>query len=93
MIDPTLDGNFLSEEVTRYIHIGLLCIQVHARKKRPTMSTVVSASSGYHVALSTPEPPFRGPTTIIQRSHQKEGLRSSNRHLNYNDYISEICPR
>ncbi|PON45600.1 Cysteine rich receptor like kinase [Trema orientale] len=40
MVDKELDGSYSSTEATRCIHMGLLCVQYHA-KDRPTMPDVV----------------------------------------------------
>ena len=40
LVDEALAGIFSSSEVTRCIHVGLLCVQDHAAD-RPSMSDVV----------------------------------------------------
>ena len=40
IVDPLLDETYPTNEVSRCIQIGLLCVQEHATD-RPTMSTVV----------------------------------------------------
>lgn len=40
LVDPVLNHNFNKEEATRYLKIGLLCVQERA-SMRPQMSTIV----------------------------------------------------
>lgn len=93
LVDPRLDGNFVSDEVTRCIHIGLLCIQEDAMK-RPNMAPIVSALNGHHVVLPEPESPQLGqPTYIIQYGSYQDGLKPSIGVSVNNDDITEIHPR
>lgn len=92
-MDPKLDGKFPEVEVSRCIHIGLLCIQEEVNQ-RPTMGTIVSALNGHVMALSDPKPPLVGPSVQITTGcRQHLGLISSNEYFDYNDYITEVCPR
>ncbi|XP_057463249.1 cysteine-rich receptor-like protein kinase 25 [Actinidia eriantha] len=56
LMDPTLEGSYLSNEVKRCIHIGLLCVQQDPNL-RPSMTTVVVMLSSYSVTLPIPQQP------------------------------------
>lgn len=55
IIDPTLH-NGLRDEIVRYIHIGLLCVQEKA-VDRPTMASVVLMLDSHSFALPAPLQP------------------------------------
>ncbi|KMT12559.1 hypothetical protein BVRB_5g098050 isoform A [Beta vulgaris subsp. vulgaris] len=57
-MDPTLRDSYSNGEITRCIHLGLLCVQEEMRK-RPSMSNIVlMLNSNFSVgAMSTPQPP------------------------------------
>jgi hypothetical protein len=38
-MDPNIEGSYSQEEVIKYIHIGLLCVQENP-DDRPTMATI-----------------------------------------------------
>lgn len=56
VIDPCIREDCKSDEVTRYIHIGLLCVQENPAK-RPTMSTIDQMLTTSSIALPAPLPP------------------------------------
>lgn len=57
LIDPSLQEESISaDEVLRYIHVGLLCVQDQATD-RPTMSDVVSMLTNETVLHYTPKQP------------------------------------
>ncbi|XP_048633859.1 cysteine-rich receptor-like protein kinase 18 isoform X2 [Brassica napus] len=56
VIDPCIREDCKSDEVTRYIHIGLLCVQENPAK-RPTMSTIHQMLTTSSIALPAPLPP------------------------------------
>lgn len=56
LADPTFCNDFRVEEMTKCIHIGLLCIQEEAAK-RPRMASVVYALNGESIALPLPSLP------------------------------------
>ena len=57
MIDPVLDDSCCSDEFSRCVLIGLLCVQEDARE-RPTMSSVVSMlKSDNSIDLPQPQRP------------------------------------
>ncbi|KAJ0983414.1 hypothetical protein J5N97_011669 [Dioscorea zingiberensis] len=51
--DPVLDNNFIEEQMSRCIHIGLLCVQEDPIK-RPKMASIVQMLSSYSFPLPTP---------------------------------------
>ncbi|XP_021719487.1 putative receptor-like protein kinase At4g00960 [Chenopodium quinoa] len=55
-VDTKLQNDFPIDEVTKCIHIALLCIQDDAAL-RPRMSSIVAALNGQAVCLPTPKPP------------------------------------
>ncbi|KAL2931889.1 putative cysteine-rich receptor-like protein kinase 20, partial [Bienertia sinuspersici] len=73
LVDPNLGGNYLASEVTRYIHIGLLCVQEDAAK-RPTMALILSMLSSESVLL----PLLTAPPAFPYRSSVPQALGESN---------------
>ncbi|XP_057246962.1 cysteine-rich receptor-like protein kinase 44 isoform X2 [Beta vulgaris subsp. vulgaris] len=57
LTDPTFGDDFSVEEMTKCIHIGLLCIQEDAAK-RPRMTSIVGALNGESISLPLPTPPL-----------------------------------
>ncbi|XP_039139884.1 receptor-like serine/threonine-protein kinase SD1-8 [Dioscorea cayenensis subsp. rotundata] len=62
LLDPLIGNLFLVTQVTRYINIGLLCVQGKP-EDRPTMSSVVVMLSNNDTPLPNPKPP--GFTPIV----------------------------
>ncbi|KAE9461717.1 hypothetical protein C3L33_06377, partial [Rhododendron williamsianum] len=56
LMDPTLERSCARNEVTRSIHIALLCVQDDPNA-RPSMTTVVTMLSSYSVTLGIPQQP------------------------------------
>lgn len=57
LVDKTMGTDYSYEEVSKCIHIGLLCIQEDAGR-RPRMASVVAALSGdANIVLPAPTPP------------------------------------
>lgn len=56
LMDPLLKDSCSPNELLRYIHIGLLCVQEDANN-RPTMSSVVHMLKSESISLSKPERP------------------------------------
>ncbi|XVF87655.1 hypothetical protein PTKIN_Ptkin18bG0137700 [Pterospermum kingtungense] len=56
MMDPTLRESYVSEEVIRCIHIGLLCVQQNP-KARPTMARIVPMLNSSAISLPPPQQP------------------------------------
>ncbi|CAL5410947.1 unnamed protein product [Camellia sinensis] len=56
LMDPNLEESYSRDEVTRCIHIGLLCVQENINA-RPSMATIVLMLSSYSISLSVPQEP------------------------------------
>ena len=56
LIDPVISDPCFQTEISRCIHVGLLCVQ-ELVKDRPTMSTVISMLNSEIVDLPTPKQP------------------------------------
>ncbi|KAH7837740.1 hypothetical protein Vadar_017424 [Vaccinium darrowii] len=56
LMDPTLEGSYSKTEVTRCIHIALLCVQ-YDPDVRPSMARVVLKLNRHTATLSLPENP------------------------------------
>ncbi|CAE6181188.1 unnamed protein product [Arabidopsis arenosa] len=56
LIDPFIKEDCKSDEVIRYIHIGLLCVQENPAD-RPTMSTIYQVLTTSSITLPVPQPP------------------------------------
>uniref|UniRef100_A0A803LKU4 Uncharacterized protein n=1 Tax=Chenopodium quinoa TaxID=63459 RepID=A0A803LKU4_CHEQI len=73
LVDPNLGGNYLIPEVTRCIHIGLLCVQEDAAR-RPTMGLILSMLSSLSVVL----PSLTAPPAFPYRRNMPQALSESN---------------
>ncbi|PON88141.1 Cysteine rich receptor like kinase [Trema orientale] len=61
-LDPTIVDSYSENEVSRCIHMGLLCVQENP-EMRPTMATIVLMLNSYSVTLPVPQQPvFSGIT-------------------------------
>ncbi|KAK2644255.1 hypothetical protein Ddye_019450 [Dipteronia dyeriana] len=56
LIDPVISNPYFQSEISRCIHVGLLCVQEFV-KDRPTMSTVISMLNSEIVDLPNPKQP------------------------------------
>ncbi|CAN7071344.1 unnamed protein product, partial [Brassica oleracea var. botrytis] len=56
LVDPSFQDDYQTNEITRCIHIALLCVQEEA-EDRPTMSAVVQMLTTSSIALAKPRPP------------------------------------
>ncbi|XP_020553848.1 G-type lectin S-receptor-like serine/threonine-protein kinase At4g27290 [Sesamum indicum] len=56
MIDPAIEDSFVEAEASRYIQVGLLCVQ-NSSEERPTISQVVSMLENETVTLPEPQEP------------------------------------
>ncbi|CAH8360152.1 unnamed protein product [Eruca vesicaria subsp. sativa] len=56
LVDPSFQDNYQTNEITRCIHIALLCVQEEA-EDRPTMSAIVQMLTSSSIALAVPRPP------------------------------------
>ncbi|XP_010439212.1 PREDICTED: cysteine-rich receptor-like protein kinase 5 [Camelina sativa] len=68
VVDPSFQDSYQINEITRCIHIALLCVQEEA-EDRPTMSTVVQMLTTSSIALAAPRPPG----CFFQTKHEKFG--------------------
>ncbi|KAL4628663.1 hypothetical protein ACB092_05G256500, partial [Castanea dentata] len=66
LIDSSLGETYPTNEVSRYIQIGLLCVQEHA-VDRPTMSTVV-----FMLGNDTPLPSPKQPAYIFKNAYSSK---------------------
>ena len=97
MMDPTLEGSYSRNEVTRCIHIGLLCVQEDPNT-RPSMATVFLMLNSYSVTLSFPQKPAFFARNSIGTPTQKrlESYQSTNMSIpsSVNEVsIIELYPR
>lgn len=56
-VEASLQGNFIIEEASRLLQIGLLCVQASA-ELRPSMSVVVKMLNNQHEIAQPTQPPF-----------------------------------
>ncbi|KFK28891.1 hypothetical protein AALP_AA7G061600 [Arabis alpina] len=56
LADPSFGENYQTTEITRCIHIALLCVQEEV-DDRPTMAAIVQMLTTSSIALSVPRPP------------------------------------
>ncbi|KAG2240432.1 hypothetical protein Bca52824_090750 [Brassica carinata] len=56
LVDPSFQDNYRKEEITRCIHIALLCVQEDV-EDRPTMSEIVYMLTTRSSPLAVPQPP------------------------------------
>ncbi|RWR88274.1 Protein kinase domain-containing protein [Cinnamomum micranthum f. kanehirae] len=90
LIDPILIDSCPMDEVLRFVHIGLLCIQEDATD-RPTMSSVVLMLGSKSMTLPHPSEP---PLYIRKREITSEESSSNAKTSSNNEVtISEIEPR
>ncbi|CAL9226544.1 unnamed protein product [Arabidopsis halleri] len=56
LVDPSFQENYQVNDITRCIHIALLCVQEEA-EDRPTMSAINQMLTTSSIALAIPQPP------------------------------------
>ncbi|XXG69287.1 hypothetical protein AAC387_Pa06g2196 [Persea americana] len=90
LIDPILIDSCPMDEILRFVHIGLLCIQEDATE-RPTMSSVVLMLGSKSMTLPHPtEPPlYIGKRKVISEQSSSNAKIFSNNVVT----ISEVEPR
>ncbi|XXG69355.1 hypothetical protein AAC387_Pa06g2245 [Persea americana] len=90
LIDPILIDSCPMDEVLRFVHIGLLCIQEDATD-RPTMASVVVMLGSTSMTLPHPtEPPlYVGKRAAASEQSSSNPKTSSNNEVT----ISEVGPR
>ncbi|XP_028772311.1 cysteine-rich receptor-like protein kinase 42 [Neltuma alba] len=77
-VDPCLGDDFAAAELSRVLHIGLLCTQASA-SLRPTMEEVVELLSNSNVDVSVPnQPPFLSTGTGLPNSESSIRSYSTN---------------
>ncbi|CAH8360153.1 unnamed protein product [Eruca vesicaria subsp. sativa] len=74
LVDPAIERNYQSNEITRCIHIALLCVQDNP-EDRPMLSTIILMLTSDTITLPVP----RLPSFIPRRGNEldSEGLESS----------------
>lgn len=97
LLDPTFEGSYARNEVTRYIHIALLCIQDDP-EARPSMATIVLMLNSYSVTLSLPQQPrFLGwsgiESNIVTELQSNQSMSKSIQWTVNEASISEVDPR
>ncbi|KAH7837961.1 hypothetical protein Vadar_020179 [Vaccinium darrowii] len=97
LMDPTLEGSHSRTEVTRCIHIALLCVQDDP-DARPSMATVVLMLNSYSTTLSLPQQPgFLGRSKPGSNSFQAlESDQSTSKSMQWSinkASVTELDPR
>lgn len=70
LLDPSIRGYFVKNEVIRCIHIGLLCVQEDPAN-RPTMAAIVLMLDSHTVSLQLPQQP-----AFLLRSRARKNMPS-----------------
>ncbi|KAL6283081.1 hypothetical protein ACE6H2_014010 [Prunus campanulata] len=99
LLDPYLRDSYAKAEVTRCVHIGLLCVQ-EIPDERPTMQAIVLMLSSYSVTMALPQKPalflhsmseLNMPSLTTESSHQ---TTSNSSPFSVNEVsITELYPR
>ncbi|KAI5070530.1 hypothetical protein GOP47_0014873 [Adiantum capillus-veneris] len=93
LVDETLDNAFSPEQVTRVVHVALLCTQENP-KQRPTMSTVALWLSGASDILEIPSKPtfldYNVSTPSMGESNFRITLASPNSSQSTHDFRREV---
>ncbi|CAN6921614.1 unnamed protein product [Brassica oleracea] len=76
LVDPAIGGNYQSNEVTRGIHIALLCVQENP-EDRPMLSTIILMLTSNTITLPVPRLPSFIPQSRHELDQISEGLESS----------------
>jgi hypothetical protein len=97
LMDPTLEESYSRNEVTRCIHIALLCVQDDP-DARPSMATVVLMLNSFSTTMSLPQQPgFSGRSRIgsnIRRDLESDQSTSKSLQWSVNEAsITELGPR
>ncbi|XP_071920883.1 G-type lectin S-receptor-like serine/threonine-protein kinase At1g11300 isoform X2 [Coffea arabica] len=78
LIDPRIFDPCIEMEVLRYIHVGLLCVQKHA-KDRPNVSNVLSMLNSEIVEIPCPNlPAYNAIFCPSKTVHPEQGIHSPN---------------
>ena len=89
LVDSSSANMFPSNEVLKFIHIGLLCVQEDAAD-RPSMSSVAFMLNSYSSTLDHPAPP---PLVGEKHSHEPHWPASRSQYSVNEVDASEIEPR
>ncbi|KAL0727240.1 hypothetical protein Bca4012_023333 [Brassica carinata] len=76
LVDPGIGRNYQSNEVTRCIHIALLCVQDNP-DDRPTLSTIILMLTSNTITLPLPRLPCSFPHSRNKLDQLSEGYDSS----------------
>ncbi|KAM3251780.1 G-type lectin S-receptor-like serine/threonine-protein kinase [Capsicum annuum] len=75
-MDETLINSFSPEEITRCLHVGLLCVQEHPRD-RPTMADIILMLNSEMKCSSPTQPTFKFETYLDLDGSEKDNNRCS----------------
>ncbi|KAI8525201.1 hypothetical protein RHMOL_Rhmol13G0210800 [Rhododendron molle] len=97
LMDPTLQGSCGVNEVTRCIHIALLCVQDDP-DARPSMATIVLMLNSYSATLSPPQQPgflgrSRAGSNIPTEVESDQSISKSIQWSLNEESMTEIDPR
>ncbi|WZZ46855.1 hypothetical protein YC2023_043114 [Brassica napus] len=76
LLDPAIRRNNQSNEVTRCIHIALLCVQDNP-EDRPMLSTIILMLTSNTITLPVPNLPSFFPPNRLELENVSEGFESS----------------
>ncbi|XP_033143833.1 cysteine-rich receptor-like protein kinase 11 isoform X4 [Brassica rapa] len=76
LVDPAIGKNYQSNEVTRCIHIALLCVQENP-EDRPMLSTIILMLTSNTITVPVPRLPSFIPRSRQELDQISEGLESS----------------
>ncbi|KAJ4912958.1 putative cysteine-rich receptor-like protein kinase 23 [Raphanus sativus] len=93
LVDPSFQDNYQTNEITRCIHIALLCVQEEA-EDRPTMSAIVQMLTTSSIVLAVPRPPG----FFFRSRHEEIGRAGPSMHMSAlcsvdDASITSVAPR
>ncbi|KAF8045755.1 hypothetical protein N665_4467s0003 [Sinapis alba] len=93
LVNPSVQDNYQTNEITRCIHIALLCVQEEA-EDRPTMSAIVQMLTTSSIALAVPRPPG----FFFRSRHEEVGRAGPSTHMSAlcsvdDASITSVAPR
>jgi len=90
LMDPVLENSYISNEVEKFIQIGLLCVQ-EAATTRPTMSTIMVLLASDVMNIPKPNKPA---FSVGRMTSVETSATESSKNISINDAsISSIAPR
>ena len=99
LLDPTLGGSYLRNEVISCLHIGLLCVQDDP-VDRPTIASIVLMLNSSSVTLPAPQQPayfFSSATEQSMHLREPSSDQSRSKSLQYCSVdeasITDVYPR